>query len=473
MSGPGRTFVKNTFLEIPEPSLTQDAAWRRQSSEPVATISRDNDDDVFLTDSEDGLMQAYCHPYQFPSPGLAPPNPFQFPVPILSATPLPCDGNVNAASPQHCLDPGPVMPQSVDPSNSEKKPPRKAALPPPENKMQESKPPGRRNLNRLKDNDITKMPPPWTDITTVMMRNLPNRYSQQRLLDELHKSGFAPRRHFDFFYLPMDHGNAANLGYCFINFTETCYANAFAEAFMGKQMQHFKSNKTVVVMAASIQGYEKNHAYYSCTRIVLAEDTQYRPLFFRETAKSSKVRQAPSKPNALRKEKPDNLRKRTKAPKKEQGSKSRGSLSSVGEIPNGTNVSTMAHQTWPRTHPQTMVPTQQQVVHGQSLSFMDAKVVCMSCGQECRSEHRCCSSCGSVLVQMHTSRAWGTGAQVGISYPMTSGPMQQQMPMQTSVDRNLEEATDAHAAMQRPPSAPVYSVGWHPDGLDVLSGCPW
>merc|ERR1739848_491325 len=46
-------------------------------------------------------------------------------------------------------------------------------------------------------------------------------------------------------------------------------------------MLRFKSNKTVVVMPASIQGYEKNHAYYSSTRIVLAEDPQYRPLFFK------------------------------------------------------------------------------------------------------------------------------------------------------------------------------------------------
>merc|ERR1712176_515284 len=33
----------------------------------------------------------------------------------------------------------------------------------------------RKNLNRLKDNDITRVPPPWSNITTVMMRNLPNR----------------------------------------------------------------------------------------------------------------------------------------------------------------------------------------------------------------------------------------------------------------------------------------------------------
>merc|ERR1711937_496449 len=55
---------------------------------------------------------------------------------------------------------------------------------------------------------------------------------------------------------------------------------------MGKQMLHYKSSKTVVVMAASIQGYEKNYAYYSSTRIVLAEDSQYRPLFFREAGQS-------------------------------------------------------------------------------------------------------------------------------------------------------------------------------------------
>merc|ERR1719409_1107386 len=115
------------------------------------------------------------------------------------------------------------------------------------------------------------------------MRNLPNKYTQSMLLEELSDAGFRAKDDFDFIYLPMDHTTAANLGYCFINFVETALANAFAAAFQapGKKMRRFNSNKTVVVMPASIQGYERNYAYYSSTRVAQAEDPAYRPLFMR------------------------------------------------------------------------------------------------------------------------------------------------------------------------------------------------
>ncbi|CAE8681700.1 unnamed protein product [Polarella glacialis] len=140
---------------------------------------------------------------------------------------------------------------------------------------------GHMALNQLKNNDITSKEPPWNDVTTVMMRNLPNKYRQQMLLDELQDVGFRLAADFDFFYLPMDHSNAANLGYCFINFVETKMANAFAAAFQGKKMRRFNSHKTVVVMPASIQGYERNYRYYSSTRVAMAEDPAYRPLFLK------------------------------------------------------------------------------------------------------------------------------------------------------------------------------------------------
>eukprot|EP00406_Dinophysis_acuminata_P082064 CAMPEP_0179257794 /NCGR_PEP_ID=MMETSP0797-20121207/24975_1 /TAXON_ID=47934 /ORGANISM="Dinophysis acuminata, Strain DAEP01" /LENGTH=257 /DNA_ID=CAMNT_0020965789 /DNA_START=32 /DNA_END=803 /DNA_ORIENTATION=+ len=137
-------------------------------------------------------------------------------------------------------------------------------------------------INQMKDNKITKKEPPWTDVTTVMMRNLPNKYTQQMLLEEIHDGGFRLQHDFDFFYLPMDHSNAANLGYCFINFVETALANAFAAAYQGKKMRRFNSNKTVVVMPASVQGFERNYAYYASTRVAHAEDPQYRPLFLKQ-----------------------------------------------------------------------------------------------------------------------------------------------------------------------------------------------
>lgn len=453
MSGPGCTVVKNTFIEIPEPS-NEDIRWRRQSSDPGATLNRDRDVDdagVLLTDSEDGLSPYDGHQFRRPVQcGVQ----FHFPLSHSQAVPE-CESVARAQE-------GHVDVPSINDARamveSSQRPPAALA----DGKGHDSKPStGRRNLNRLKDNDITKMPPPWTDITTVMMRNLPNRYSQQRLLDELRESGFIPRRHFDFFYLPMDHSNAANLGYCFINFTETRFANAFADAFVGKQMQHFKSNKTVVVVAASIQGYEKNYAYYSCTRIVLAEDAQYRPLFFRDTK--------PSKPkSAVKNEKIDAQRKRAKG-NKEQVGKGRGSSSCAGESSCPSKDSTGSSQSWPMSSGCTN-GQQQRKVSQFPASYMDTEVTCMFCGQECRSGHRFCPSCGSALMQTPSSgNYWGAGAPISVSGSLAlSGPMPNPIPLAVSsqpADPSRQQLTPMPTMMQYMTQAGYLDV-WQPDTHD-------
>lgn len=144
-------------------------------------------------------------------------------------------------------------------------------------------------LGFLKDESITRQEPPWCGVTTVMMRNLPNKYTQQMLLNELRDAGFKLREDYDFFYLPMDHNNCANLGYCFINFTATSRANAFAAAFSGQKLRRFNSHKTALIMPASIQGYERNYSYYVSTRVSQAADPQYRPLFLKHEKPSSEL----------------------------------------------------------------------------------------------------------------------------------------------------------------------------------------
>lgn len=51
--------------------------------------------------------------------------------------------------------------------------------------------------------------------TTVMVKNIPNKYTQRNLLD-LIDGNYAGK--YDFFYLPIDFKNKCNLGYAFINF---------------------------------------------------------------------------------------------------------------------------------------------------------------------------------------------------------------------------------------------------------------
>lgn len=51
--------------------------------------------------------------------------------------------------------------------------------------------------------------------TTLMIRNIPNKYTKDRLL-QLIDVDFMNT--YDFFYLPMDFENKCNVGYAFINF---------------------------------------------------------------------------------------------------------------------------------------------------------------------------------------------------------------------------------------------------------------
>lgn len=127
------------------------------------------------------------------------------------------------------------------------------------------------------------VPPDWRNKTTVMLRNLPNKYSQQMLLEELNTSGFLGS--FDFLYLPIDPETNANRGYCFINFTDPSFAWTLKVAYEGRKMGRFNSDKVVSVAPAALQGFEANYAHYSTARVNRG-DPSTRPLFLRESQSS-------------------------------------------------------------------------------------------------------------------------------------------------------------------------------------------
>jgi RNA recognition motif-containing protein len=57
------------------------------------------------------------------------------------------------------------------------------------------------------------------DYTTVMLRNLPNNYTREMLVELLESKGF--RQRFDFLYVPVDFAKSAGLGYAFVNFVSS------------------------------------------------------------------------------------------------------------------------------------------------------------------------------------------------------------------------------------------------------------
>lgn len=57
-----------------------------------------------------------------------------------------------------------------------------------------------------------------------MIKNIPNKYTQQMLLDTFDRK---QHNQYDFFYLPIDFKNRCNMGYAFINFIDSIYIVEF------------------------------------------------------------------------------------------------------------------------------------------------------------------------------------------------------------------------------------------------------
>eukprot|EP00435_Cladocopium_sp_Y103_P012263 s849_g3.t1 len=124
------------------------------------------------------------------------------------------------------------------------------------------------------------------DVFTVMMRNIPNKYTQRMLIDEINEAGFDGA--YDFLYLPIDKESNANKGYAFLNFLRPDLAYAFKLAYDGKQMAQFKSTKIVSVAPATIQGFDANYEHFSRTRVNYG-DVDSRPLFLKTKKGKSKT----------------------------------------------------------------------------------------------------------------------------------------------------------------------------------------
>ena len=87
--------------------------------------------------------------------------------------------------------------------------------------------------------------------TTLIIKNIPNKYTIQLLLIEL-STNFANK--FDIIYLPQDKINNCNLGYGFINFVNPLHLILFYEEFMGKKWNYSNSQKRCFLAYSNYQG---------------------------------------------------------------------------------------------------------------------------------------------------------------------------------------------------------------------------
>lgn len=98
------------------------------------------------------------------------------------------------------------------------------------------------------------------ECTTLMMRNIPNKYSQRMVKNVIEEKGF--KNTFDFLYVPCDFSTRVNVGYCFINFIDPKYAQQFARVFHRLHLSGFKSKKLVQISLGTTQGLKSNIAKF-------------------------------------------------------------------------------------------------------------------------------------------------------------------------------------------------------------------
>ncbi|KAL4425902.1 hypothetical protein ABPG75_009918 [Micractinium tetrahymenae] len=112
---------------------------------------------------------------------------------------------------------------------------------------------------------------------TLMIRNIPNKYSQEMMLSVLQKSGFGGT--FDFFYLPIDFRNKCNLGYCFVNFLDASVAGRLYRDFHQKRWEEYNSKKVCEVTYGRVQGRDSLVAHFRASKFP-SDDIEFMPLVF-------------------------------------------------------------------------------------------------------------------------------------------------------------------------------------------------
>jgi len=375
---PSLVQVKNTFIDIPEQGIDHDDGidlnklradmLRRQVSDPGSTCFARQLSGVTTPlprAPEDEVVMEHGHTGALPGGDAAPPE-----CALLGggAAPPEADGyRTDSYGPLHFSGQAPASHQATPLAVAAHCAGRSAAA---------------------VEAQSAGLPPEWREARTAMMRNLPNKYTQHMLLEELNKSGFLGT--FDFLYLPIDPDTNANRGYAFINFISPGSAWMLRMTYEGRKMSRFNSDKVVSVSPAALQGFEANYAHYSTARVSRG-DPALRPLFLRESdIKGTLLKSGPGR--------------------RRGGRRSAGSL---------IDVAARQHQT--RQHQQAPTAPGSAVYFGlntgpgaggkkqcgpsaaepSGLSGKQSNLVakfCPYCGGACQPEHKFCKFCGASLA---------------------------------------------------------------------------
>ncbi|RDX59121.1 Protein terminal ear1, partial [Mucuna pruriens] len=126
--------------------------------------------------------------------------------------------------------------------------------------------------------------------TTLMIKNIPNKYSQKLLMDKLDShcrecnekiddGNDQLLSSYDFVYLPIDFNNKCNMGYGFVNMTSPEAALRLYKAFHLQPWEVFNSRKICEVTYARIQGLESLKEHFKKSKFP-SEMEQNLPVMF-------------------------------------------------------------------------------------------------------------------------------------------------------------------------------------------------
>ncbi|KAI7754854.1 hypothetical protein M8C21_020857 [Ambrosia artemisiifolia] len=119
--------------------------------------------------------------------------------------------------------------------------------------------------------------------TTLMIKNIPNKYTSKMLLasiDEKHSGTY------DFLYLPIDFKNKCNVGYAFINMLSPMHIISFYQDFNGKKWEKFNSEKVASLAYARIQGKAALVTHFQDSSL-MNEDKRCQPIIFHSEGSES------------------------------------------------------------------------------------------------------------------------------------------------------------------------------------------
>ncbi|XP_023745257.1 protein terminal ear1 homolog [Lactuca sativa] len=125
--------------------------------------------------------------------------------------------------------------------------------------------------------------------TTVMIKNIPNKYSQKLVLNMLDnhcihcneqveaEGGDQPLSAYDFVYLPIDFANKCNVGYGFVNMTSPEATWRLYKSFHHQNWEVFNSKKICEVSYARLQGLEALKQHFKNSKFP-REAEEYMPV---------------------------------------------------------------------------------------------------------------------------------------------------------------------------------------------------